>query len=202
MQKEHARNTQKEDVHAVMRRRRMRTPSFGAIHRRRTRTPSSSTECTTSSRSYTLTSHLCDFRDGSRYLYVSNFLAFSQFFWRFRFLAFSPNFWRFPRNRFLVFSPKSGSNIRTWSEQMRNISVRCHGLHFDTSISKRNGSTFYFFRVHTSRGDFTPPRVRTDAKYIYPLKPFDTAISKTKQFDIDFFTVHTSHRNLLCVALV
>jgi hypothetical protein len=51
VQKEHAHDAQKEDVHATM-------------LRRRTRTPSSSTECTTSSRSYTLTSHLCDFRDG------------------------------------------------------------------------------------------------------------------------------------------
>ena len=64
VQKEHAHDAQKEDVHATMRRRRTRTPSFGAMRRRRTRTPSSSTECTTSSRSYTLTSHLCDFRDG------------------------------------------------------------------------------------------------------------------------------------------
>ena len=64
VQKEHAHDTQKEDVHASMRRRRTRTPSFGAIGRRRTRTPSSSTECTTRSRSYTLTIHLCDFRDG------------------------------------------------------------------------------------------------------------------------------------------
>jgi len=64
VQKEHAHDAQKEDVHATMLRRRTRTPSFGAMRRRRTRTPSSSTECTTSSRSYTLTSHLCDFRDG------------------------------------------------------------------------------------------------------------------------------------------
>ena len=64
VQKEHAHDAQKEDVHAEMRRRRTRTPSFGAMRRRRTRTPSSSTECTTRSRSYTLTSHLCDFRDG------------------------------------------------------------------------------------------------------------------------------------------
>ena len=64
VQKEHAHDAQKEDVHATMRRRRTRTPSFGAMRRRRTRTPSSSTECTTSSRSYTLTSHVCDFRDG------------------------------------------------------------------------------------------------------------------------------------------
>ena len=52
-QKEHARkasNTQKEDVHAEMRRRRTRTPSFGDMRRRRTSTQSSSTECTTRSR--------------------------------------------------------------------------------------------------------------------------------------------------------
>ena len=56
-QKEDARNTQKDNVHAAMRRRRTRTPSFVIMRRRRTRTPSSSTKCTTSSRSHTLTSH-------------------------------------------------------------------------------------------------------------------------------------------------